>query len=106
MKNMSWKEELEKYTESEFLSSKDLGNGVTKTKITGFRKENYKDEERYVLDTELKPLLLNKTNAKMLKEISETKNIAELTGRTVSLMKQKVPFQGDLVDAVRVVDLE
>ena len=106
MKNMSWKEELEKYTASEFMSSKDLGAGIIKTKITGFRKENYKDEERYVLDTELKPLLLNKTNAKMLKEISETKNIAELTGRTVSLMKQKVPFQGDLVDAVRVVDLE
>ena len=106
MKNMSWKEELEKYTESEFLSSKDLSAGITKTKITGFRKEEFKDEERYVLDTEMKPLLLNKTNAKMLKEISETKNITELTGRTVSLMKQKVPFQGDLVDAVRVVDLE
>ena len=106
MKNMSWKEELEKYTESEFMSSKDLGTGITKTKITGFRKEEYKDEERYVLDTELKPLLLNKTNAKMLKEISDTKNITELTGRTVSLMKQKVNFQGDMVDAVRIVDLE
>ena len=106
MKNMSWKEELEKYTESEFMSSKDLGTGITKTKITGFRKEEFKDEERYVLDTELKPLLLNKTNAKMLKEISETKNITELAGRTVSLTKQKVNFQGDLVDAVRVVDLE
>ena len=103
---MSWKEELEKYTESEFMSSKDLGAGIIKTKITGFRKENYKDEERYVLDTEMKPLLLNKTNARLLKEIAETKNITELTGRTVSLMKQKVPFQGDLVDAVRVVDLE
>lgn len=104
---MSWKDEMKSYTESEFLSSKDLVNGITKTKIKGFTKTEFKEEERYVLSLEgLKPLLLNKTNARVLLELSEQKNIEELAGHTVSLMKQKVVFQGDMVDAVRVIDLE
>ena len=108
MKNMGWKEELDEYGSSQYLSSKDLPAGITKAKITtGITKTDFKDEDRLVLNVEgIKPLLLNKTNAKMLREIAETKNIDELAGRTVSLMKQKVSFQGDLVDAVRVIDLE
>ena len=105
--NMSWKEELGDYSESEFLSSKDLSTGIIKAIITGFSKTEFKEEDRFVLSMkDMKPLLLNKTNSKMLREIGETKKIDELIGRTVSLMKQKVNFQGDLVDAVRIVDLE
>lgn len=104
---MSWKEELGDYSESEFLSSRDLTTGIIKAVVTGFSKTEFKDEDRFVLSMkDMKPLLLNKTNSKMLKEIGETKKIDELIGRTVSLMKQKVNFQGDLVDAVRIVDLE
>ena len=89
------------------MSSKDLATGIVKTAITGFSKTEFKDEDRFVLSMkDLKPLLLNKTNAKMLKDIADTKKIDELVGRMVSLMKQKVNFQGDLVDAVRIVDLE
>ena len=104
---MSWKEELGDYSESEFLSSKDLTTGIIKAVVTGFSKTEFKEEDRFVLSfKDMKPLLLNKTNSKMLREIGETKKIDELVGRTVSLMKQKVNFQGDLVDAVRIVDLE
>ena len=107
MKNMGWKEELDEYGSSQFLSSKDLATGITKVEIGSFSKTEFKDEDRFVLGLKgMKPLLLNKTNAKMLREIAETKNIAELVGRTLSLMKQKVSYQGDFVDAVRIVDLE
>ena len=104
---MSWKEELGDFTKSEFLSSKDLVTGIIKTAITGFSKTDFKEETRYVLSLkDMKPLLLNKTNSKMLREIGLAKNIDELVGRTVSLMKQKVDFQGELVDAVRIIDIE
>jgi hypothetical protein len=104
---MSWKDELGKYSESEFLSSKDLATGIIKAAITGFSPYVFKEETRYVLTMkDMKPLLLNKTNSKMLREIGQAKNIDELVGRTVSLMKQKVDFQGELVDAVRIIDLE
>lgn len=100
-----------KETDSPFLSSKELGPGIQQFKITDVKDIEFplnSGIERHALYfQDAKPLLLNKTNMKILIEKSGKNDFtpAKLIGKTVSLMRQKVVYQNELVDGLRVVDL-
>ena len=105
---MGWVEE----TESKYLSSKDLGNGIEERTVKDVYDVEFPEGSgtlRHVLEfREGKPLLLNKTNMKILIEAIGRDGFSpsKLEGRKVFLMKQKVSFQGELVDGVRIVKVE
>ena len=49
-----------------------------------------------------KSLILNKTNGSMLVEITGSDDTDGWVGTTVMLMPTRVPFQGKIVDAIRI----
>lgn len=106
---MDWVRE----TESQYLSAKDLSTGIVEKKIVNVIDEEIPVESgtiRHVLvfvDGE-KKLILNKTNMSILIEAigKDDFDPAKLVGKTVSLMKQKVSYQGDLVDGIRILKVE
>jgi hypothetical protein len=105
---MSWIDE----TESQFLSAKDLGNGIEERKVANVEDIEFPIDSgniRHVLRFEKgKSMLLNKTNMKLLIDAVGKEGFApeKLIGKTLFLMKQKVSFQGDLVDGVRIIKVE
>lgn len=52
--------------------------------------------------SEEKPLILNKTNCKVIAKLYKTPDIEQWAGKGLILYVAKVPAFGDLVDAVRV----
>lgn len=102
-----------KETESQFLSAKDLGTGLEERIVSSVEDIEFPPESgtiRHILkfgDNE-KGLLLNKTNMRILIDAIGRAEFApeKLEGKKVFLMKQKVSFQGELVDGVRIVKVE
>ena len=107
---MSWIDEAEKETESKYLSAKDLPAGIVKKYIMSNQPEieEFADGsvKRKLVLKDAKPMILNKTNLKELVFLAREKHIDDLNSRVLSLMKQKVLFNGSYIDAVRIVDLE
>ena len=105
---MSWIEE----TESQFLSAKDLGNGIEERKVEKVEDIEFPVDSgtvRHVLRfSKGKSMLLNKTNMKILIDAIGKDGFTpeKLIGKTVYLLKQKVNFQGELVDGVRIIKVE
>ena len=99
-------------TESEFLSAKNLGNGIEEFEIAKAEDIEFPADSgtfRHVLRfTNGKTLMLNKTNLRVLIDfIGKDKfSVDGLKGMKVSLMKQKVSFQGELVDGIRIVKVQ
>ena len=56
-------------------------------------------------EDKIKPLILNKTNAKMIAKVHGTPYIEEWPGKSIQLYVSKVRAFGETVDAVRVRDL-
>lgn len=105
---MTWIEE----TEGQYLSAKDLGNGIESKKVKAVEDIEYPAESgtiRHVLRFDAgKSLMLNKTNMRILIDSvgKDGFDPNKLVGKTVFLMKQKVAFQGELVDGIRIVKVE
>ena len=102
-----------KETESQFLSAKDLGSGLDERVVSSVEDIEFPPESgtiRHVLkfgDDE-KSMVLNKTNMRILIDALGRDEFPpeKLKGKKVFLMKQKVSFQGELVDGVRIVKVE
>ena len=74
---------------------------VTRETVTGA--EGKKSDETVVHFTQdVKPLILNSTNAKMIEKILKTPYIEEWAGGNLVLVVREVRAFGELVDAVRV----
>lgn len=104
----NWTEEIE----GKFLSSSDLGPGIVKKVIARTDDIEYPAESgivRHLIEfTEGKPLLLNKTNLRILINLAggaKEFDRNELIGKELSLHKELVLFQGQQVPAIRIVDL-
>ena len=49
-----------------------------------------------------KPLILNKTNAKVISSLTGSGDFDDWIGKTINLYRAEVEFQGDMVEAIRV----
>ena len=102
-----------KETESQFLSAKDLGSGLDERVVSSVEDIEFPPESgtiRHVrkFGDNQKSMLLNKTNMRILIDALGRDEFApeKLKGKKIFLMKQKVSFQGELVDGVRIVKVE
>jgi len=52
---------------------------------------------------ECKPIILNSTNRKTLKKVTDTSYIEEMTGKRIQLTTKRIKAFGDFHDAIRIV---
>ena len=99
-----------KLTNQKYLGSHDLQPGqevkITIEKIVKeiVKDQNGKDGEcivAYIKGT-AKPMILNKTNCKIITKIYDTPYIEEWVGKSIIIYSAKVKVAGDVVDALRV----
>jgi hypothetical protein len=96
-------------TNPKYLGSHDLQPGQ-KAKLTIERivKEVVKDQNgkdgecivAYMRGT--KPMILNKTNCKIISKVYDTNYIEDWIGKQITIYSAKVKVAGDVVDALRV----
>ena len=105
MSKTHWK----KLTNPNYLGSYAFQPGEEKTvtmkevKREIVQNENGKEECTVVYFAEdVKPLILNKTNAAMISKVWGTPYIEDWPGRKIVLKVKKISAFGDMVDAVRV----
>ncbi len=93
---------------SKYLRAADLPRkGMTLT-IDAVEQEQLGNDDKWVLyftDGEKRGLVLNKTNALTISD-GFGKKVADWSGKTIHLRKERVPFQGGRVDAIRVSPIE
>lgn len=90
---------------SEYLKAADVnGDGLVVT-ISGVRTEEMPDGKRrrsLSFQESVKRLLMNKTNFARTAEIAGEEDDELWVGKKIRLVKERVPFKGEMVDAVRV----
>lgn len=99
-----------KLTNPKYLGSHDLQPGqevkITIDKVVKeiVKDQNGKDGECIVayIKGSLKPMILNKTNCKIITKIYETPYIEDWVGKSVIIYSAKVKVASDIVDALRV----
>lgn len=98
-----------KLTNPLYLGSHDLQPGQeVKLTIESIGKEvvkdqNGKDGECIVARIRgAKPMILNKTNCKIISKIYETPYIEDWVGKQIIIYSAKVKVAGDIVDALRI----
>jgi hypothetical protein len=82
------------------ITISSIGNEV----IKAFDGKSVKEEQcvvAHIKGTE-KPLILNKTNMKIISKVLDTPYIEEWAGKSVIIYSAKVKAFGDVVDAIRV----
>lgn len=93
---------------SKYLKSSDIDEDVTVTikgiDLQNVAKQGEKQEMKPVVSFhELdKPLVCNKTNARMIAKITGSDDTDDWAGKKVRLIATEVEFQGELVVAIRV----
>jgi hypothetical protein len=94
---------VDDYFAGEFLKAADVLQ-PTKLTIKMVSDADFEEEAKPVLHfNEIeKTLVLNKTNAEAVAEIAGSRNFQDWAGVVVVLFKEKVPFKGKRVDAIRV----
>jgi hypothetical protein len=98
-----------KLTNPKYLGSHDLQPGQ-KVKLTiesivkeMVKDQNGKDGECIVANIKgTKPMILNKTNCKIISRIYDTPYIEDWVGKQIVIYSAKVKVAGDIVDALRV----
>jgi hypothetical protein len=92
---------------SNFLKAADLPRAGKTLTIDAVEQEKLGEDKKWVLYFigETKGLVLNVTNAKMIAS-TYGKRVTEWSGHKVHLRREKVPFKGDIVDAIRVSAVE
>ena len=98
-----------KLTNPNFIGAHDLQPGQeAKITIESISKENVKgadgkDSECIVAKIKgAKPLILNKTNCKIISKVLESPYIENWAGKSIIIQSVKVKAFGELVDAIRV----
>jgi hypothetical protein len=98
-----------KLTNPKYLGSHDLQpNQKVKLTIERIVKEIVKDQNgkdgecivAYMRGT--KPMILNKTNCKIISKVYDTNYIEDWIGKQITIYSAKVKVAGDVVDALRV----
>ena len=88
---------------SKYIKATDLNGSAVKITIREVRIEDLGDENKPVayFENKTKGLVLNRTNWRMIAELhgDETE---DWVGKPIEIYADKVPFQGRIVDAVRV----
>lgn len=97
-----------KLTDPRFIGAHDLDKDFTVT-IESIKKEMVKGmdgkEEMLVVarfEKAKKPMILNKTNMKIIAKNLESNFIEDWTGKSITLYAAKVKAFGEFVDAIRV----
>ena len=82
------------------ITIESIGNGV----IKAFDRKSVKEEQCVVAHIKgaHKPLILNKTNMKIISKVLDTPYIEEWAGKSIIIYSAKVKAFGDIVDAIRV----
>lgn len=99
-----------KLTNPNYLGAYSLDNGedivltiknVSREMVTGV---GGRQEECTVCHfvEDVKPMILNKTNCKTIEKLLGTPYIQQWSGHTIQIGSEKVSYQGDKVDALRV----
>lgn len=98
-----------KLTNPNYLGSHDLQPGQeAKITIESVAKEQVKGadgKEEFCIVAKIKgtkPLILNKTNCKIIARIHDTPYIEEWAGKQIIIYSAKVKAFGEIVDAIRV----
>lgn len=106
MNKTHWK----KLTNPNYLGAWDFQPGEIRTlTIKEVKKEPVKSErgteqcEIVYFTEDVKPLILNKTNGKMISQVWGSPYIEDWKGKQIKLTVKKVSAFGEIVDAVRVV---
>lgn len=89
---------------STYLKAADLQGRRVSVTIAGVRMEDIGGEHKPILSFvgKDKGLVLNKTNANMIAEITGSEETDEWEGQAIVLYPTKTDFQGKRVDAIRV----
>ena len=89
---------------SKYLKASDLQGRHVPVTIDRVEMEEFDDGDKAIVyfQGKDKGLVLNKTNANMIVEITGSSETGEWKGVRVSLYSTKVDFQGKRVDAIRV----
>lgn len=109
------KTHIDRLRNPNYFGSWDLmdENGIVKNKIVTIKEiknegvfDQKKQEEVQVITVyfnEIKPIILNSTNRKTLKKVTETDFIEEMIGKRIELTAKKIKAFGELQDALRIV---
>lgn len=96
-------------SDSKYLKKEDVGEEGMNLTIAGFGRENVGQgseiEERAIVrfKQDMKPMVLNKTNAERLKHIFKTDNPKEVIGNTVNVYNDPlIEFGGKIVGGIRI----
>ena len=96
--------------DNNYIGSWDFKDKEVKTvTITNVKRETIKDSQGrdgectilYIKD--YKPMVLNKTNGKIIEKVLQSPFIEDWIGKKINLEVQKVRFGRDLMDGIRVV---
>ena len=93
---------------SKYLRAADLSRKGMTLSIDTVELEQLGNDDKWVLyftGSEKRGLVLNKTNALTISD-GFGKKVADWSGQKIHLRKEKVPFQGGRVDAIRVSPIE
>lgn len=109
------KTHIDRLRNPNYFGSWDLmdENGIVKNRIVTIKEiknegvfDQKKQEEVQVITVyfnEIKPIILNSTNRKTLKKVTETDFIEEMIGKRIEITSKKIKAFGDLQDALRIV---
>lgn len=96
-------------SQSKYLTKNDVGEQGMNLRITGFERQSIKgdngDEEKAVIvfAGNVKPMVLNKTNAARLKHIFGSGNTDNMVGKTVNVFNDPmIEFGGRIVGGLRI----
>ncbi len=109
------KTHIDKLRNPNYLGGWDLQdeNGVTTDKVVTIKevksefvfnqKAQMEEPVLTVFFEECKPIILNATNRKTLKKVTDTSYIEEMTGKKITLTTKKIKAFGEFHDAIRIV---
>ena len=69
------------------------------------QKEQMEEPVLTVFFNECKPIILNATNRKTLKKVTDTSYIEEMAGKCIQLTTKRIKAFGDFHDAIRIVNV-
>lgn len=112
------KTHIDKLRNPNYLGGWDLQdlNGITVDKVVTIKEiksefvfnQKAQSEEPVltVFFNECKPIILNSTNRKTLKKVTETEYIEEMVGKKIQLTTKRIKAFGEFHDAIRIVNIK
>jgi hypothetical protein len=112
---METKTHIDKLRNPNYLGGWDLmdANGKTIDKVVTIKeiknesvfnqKSQIEEQVITLLFEECKPIILNATNRKTLKKVTETEYIEDMVGKKITLTTKRIKAFGEFHDAIRIV---